>query len=122
MEKVYSFEKLDTWQDARKFVSWIYEISLKFPLNEQYGITSQIKRASISIVSNLAEGSGRKSPKDQAYFYQVAFSSAIEVLNLLIIASDVGFLAIEIMKEGRSQLEKITYKINALRASCMEKI
>lgn len=122
MEKVYSFEKLDTWQDARKFVSWIYEISLKFPLNEQYGITSQIKRASISIVSNLAEGSGRKSPKDQAYFYQVAFSSAIEVLNLLIIASDVGFLAIEIMKEGRSQLEKITNKINALRASCMEKI
>lgn len=121
MDKTYSFEKLETWQDARKFVSWIYRITVSFPINEQYGITSQIKRASISIVSNLAEGSGRKTPKDQAYFYQISYSSAIEVLNLLIIASDNNIISEDLMKEGRAQIEKITFKINALRNACYNK-
>ncbi len=87
---MYSFEKLDSWVDARKLVKWIYEKTAKFPAEEKFGLVMQLRRAGISIVSNLAEGSARMTPKDQAHFTNLAYSSLIEVLNQLIIAADLN--------------------------------
>ena len=94
MEKKYlfTFEKLEVWQLARKLVLAIYNISKNFPVNEQYGLTSQINRAVISVASNLAEGSSRISQRDQAHFSQLAYSSLMEVICQLNIAKELGFI------------------------------
>ena len=74
---IYSFEKLDVWMEARQLVKWIYIHTASFPSEEKFGLVMQLRRAAISIVSNLAEGSGRQSSKDQAHFSQIAYGSSI---------------------------------------------
>ena len=81
--KTFYFEKLDVWQDARAFVKNIYDITSDFPAEEKFGLVSQLRRASISIPANIAEGMSRGTEKDKARFINQAFSSAIEVINML---------------------------------------
>ncbi|HLR77367.1 MAG TPA: four helix bundle protein [Balneolaceae bacterium] len=81
-----SFEKLDVWQMSREFTAAIYEITSKFPAFEKFGLTSQLRRASGSVSSNIAEGSSRATAKEQGRFYNLAYSSAVEILNQLIIS------------------------------------
>ena len=83
---VFSFEKLEVWLEAKEFSKMIYEITSNFPDTEKFGLTSQLRRASISIASNIAEGSARKRYKDKAHFTTMAFGSAVEILNQLIIS------------------------------------
>ena len=122
MPHVYSFEKLDVWIESRKFVTWIYKITSRFPAEEKFGLTSQLRRASVSVVSNLAEGSARKTPKDQAHFYQIAYSSLIEILNQLIISNDLEFITGEQLTEGRGLIENLTSKTAALRNAAVSKL
>ncbi len=75
MEYIYSFEKLDVWQEARKLVKEIYIVSDLFPTSEKFGLTNQIRRASVSVVSNIAEGVSRFSPKEQIRFIEIAYGS-----------------------------------------------
>lgn len=112
---IYSFEKLEVWQDARKLVVWIYKITKMFPDDEKFGLTSQLRRAAVSVVSNLAEGSARNTSKDKAYFSQIAYSSLVEVLNQLLIANDLGFIDERTLIDGRSKIEQLTQRIAALR-------
>ncbi|MEO7923954.1 MAG: four helix bundle protein [Chitinophagaceae bacterium] len=122
MPHVYSFEKLDVWIESRKFVNWVYKLTSGFPPEEKYGLTSQMRRASVSIVSNLAEGSARKTPKDQAHFYQMVYSSLVEVLNQLIISNDMEFIANAQLTEGRGLIENLTSKTAALRNAALSKL
>src|SRR5688572_22814603 len=121
MAHSYSFEKLDTWKEARAWVTWIYKNTTEFPAEEKFGLVNQIRRASISVVSNLAEGSARKSPKDQAHFYQLAYSSLIEVLNQLIMSNDLSFINDSKLTEGRTMIENLTSKVAALRNARLSK-
>lgn len=111
----YSFEKLEVWVEAKNLVLEIYALTKKFPDDEKFGLSSQLRRAAISVCSNLAEGSGRKSNIDKAHFYILAFSSAVEVLNQIIIAKDLKFIDENKYLFVRSKIESITNKINALR-------
>lgn len=77
----YSFEKLEVWIESKKLTTDLYFITKNFPPEEKFGLTSQIRRASISVCSNIAEGSARKINKDKAHFTIMGFSSAVEVLN-----------------------------------------
>ncbi len=120
MSHIYSFERLDVWKESRKLVVWIYSITKAFPQDEKFGLTNQIKRASVSVVSNLAEGSARTGFKDQAHFTQIAYSSLIEVLNHLIIAKDLEFISDNILATGRIEIENLTSKIAALRNAQMK--
>jgi four helix bundle protein len=79
-------------QLAKKLVVSIYKITSQFPVEEKYGLVSQLRRASVSICSNLAEGSGRSTPKDQGNFYNNAYSSLMEVLNQLLICHDLTWI------------------------------
>ena len=115
--KVYSFEKLECWEQARKVAVWTYSSTKSFPAEEKFGLTSQMRRASISIASKIAEGSARKTSKDQAHFSTVAYSSTIELLNDLIISNDLGYLENEFYLEGSELIEKQTLLIAALRNS-----
>ncbi|MGN6165762.1 MAG: four helix bundle protein [Flavisolibacter sp.] len=114
---VYAFEKLEVWQDARKLAVLLYKVAGKFPVEEKFGVVSQIRRAAIAVASNIAEGSGRKTIKDQSHFYHIAYSSALEVLNQLIISHDLGFISTGDFTECRMFIEKVTNKINALKNS-----
>jgi four helix bundle protein len=115
--KQYSFEKLIVWQEARVLVKSIYTITRTFPKEEIFGITSQMRRASISICSNIAEGSGRTTKPDQANFYRIAYSSLLELLNQLIISTDLAFITDSELRELREKIDSIAYKITSLRNS-----
>ena len=117
----YSFEKLGVWQDARKFTARMYKITADFPDVEKFGLTNQIRRAAVSIAANIAEGSGRVSPKDQAYFYQIAYSSTIEIMSHMFIAYDLNFIDDNKLSEVRITLEEITNKLNALRNAALKR-
>jgi len=112
---VFSFEKLEVWLEAKEFSKVIYEITSNFPDTEKFGLTSQLRRASISIASNIAEGSARKSYKDKAHFTTMAFGSAVEILNQLIISFELNFVSEVDYLKLREKLESITNKLNALR-------
>jgi len=113
----YSFEKLDVWHNAREMTVLIYKITNRFPDTEKYGLVSQIRRASVSIAANIAEGSARTSSKDQAHFTQIAYSSMIEVLNHFFIALDLKYIDNEEFIFIRERIEKISNQLNALRKS-----
>ena len=115
--KVYSFEKLECWQQARQLAVWIYHSTTNFPAEEKFGMISQMRRAAISIASNIAEGTSRKTSKDQSHFSTISYSSTIELLNDLIIANDLNFLPDEKYMEGREKIEKQTLLIAGLRKS-----
>jgi four helix bundle protein len=85
-----------------------------FPKEELFGVTGQIRRAGISISCNLAEGSGRTSDGQQAHFYQIAYSSALEVVSLLIVTNDLELLPDEDYAFLRNEMEKVTWAINKL--------
>lgn len=89
--KTFSFEKLFAWQKARELNKIIYITTKDFPREELYGMTSQMRRSAVSICSNLAEGSARISNKESARFYEVAYGSSIELLNLMILSNDFGY-------------------------------
>jgi four helix bundle protein len=110
----YYFEKLEVWQNARIFSKDVYVATTKFPDIEKFGIINQIRRATLSIAANIAEGMSRSTNKDKLRFINQSYSSAIEVLNFFIIANDLGFLGNEEYKELREKLEKITNQLSAL--------
>src|SRR5699024_1732351 len=109
----FYFEKLEVWKEARIFTREIYIVSKNFPDEEKFGLTSQIRRSAMSIAANIAEGSSRKTDKDKARFINVAYSSAIEVLNYLILSKDLEWLKKEEYIELREKIEKITNQLNS---------
>ncbi|MEO7265727.1 MAG: four helix bundle protein [Ferruginibacter sp.] len=115
--KTYSFEKLDCWQNARQLAVWVFKNTLSYPTEEKYDIVSQMRRAAISIASNIAEGTSRISKKDQAHFSTMAYSSTIELLNDIIISNDLLLISDELYTEARLQIERQTLLISGLRKS-----
>ncbi|TVQ94535.1 MAG: four helix bundle protein [Bacteroidetes bacterium] len=117
MEYSFSFEKLEAWKESRLLATKIYKITIGFPDYEKFGIVSQMRRSVISVSSNLAEGSSRNTFKEQAYFYQMAYGSLMELLSLLIISTDLGFMSENTLNEIRADLEKTSRLTGALRKS-----
>jgi four helix bundle protein len=91
-DKIRSFRDLKVWQKGHILVIEIYKITKNFPIDERFGLTDQIRRASVSITSNLAEGFGRMGQNDKAHFYNMALGSLFEVQNQLLIAKDVQYI------------------------------
>ncbi len=112
---MFNFERLDAWQLARKLVKHIYLVTKSFPDEEKFGLTNQLRRAAISVTSNLAEGGSRSSNKDQAHFTQMAYSSLMEIANQLIIAHDLEYIEETILKELTLKVEELAPKLSALR-------
>ena len=110
----FSFERLEVWNKSRLLTKKIYKITRDFPDFEKFGIVSQLRRAVVSICSNIAEGSSRRSKKDQAHFYNVAFSSLMETLNQLIISKDLEYLDDQILVELRNEIHTISLMLNKL--------
>lgn len=113
----FYFEKLEVWKDAIQLIKEIYRLTLNFPDEEKFGIISQIRRAAVSISTNLSEGSGRMTSKDQANFTTNAYSSLMEVLNLLLVSLELSYVEEKKYLELRESIEMIANKLNALRNS-----
>lgn len=91
MAYITTYKELIVWKKAIELVREIYLSTERFPKSEIYGIIPQMRRAAISIPSNIAEGYGRKSPKEYAQFYSIAYGSALELETQLIISKDLNF-------------------------------
>ena len=89
---MFGFEKLEVWQLAIEYSDDVYVTTRTFPNDERFGLTNQLRRASVSISSNIAEGSGRTSRKDFTRFVEIAFGSTLETVSQFTIAKRQGFL------------------------------
>lgn len=117
----FSFEKLEVWQLSRTLSLKIYHCTKSFPDDEKFGLVSQLRRAVISVESNLAEGSGRISGKEQARFSEIAYASLMEVMCQMTLAVDLGFLTEDELIITRPLISDISNKINSLRKSQLSK-
>jgi len=98
----------------------IYLCTKLFPAEEKYGLVSQLCRAALSVSSNIAEGTSRKSGKDQGHFYQMAYSSLMEVLSQLVIAKELDFLSEENYISLRNRIDTIAPRLSALHNKAVE--
>ena len=118
----YAFERLNAWQEARKLVVMVYQLLDQFPKFEKYALCDQIRRSIVSVPSNIAEGSGRISPREQLHFYEIAYGSLMEAYNQLILASDLNYIEIHNLKEVQPQIDLVARMLNGLRASLIKKV
>ena len=107
-------ENLDVWKKSVDFVVEIYKVTEKFPSEEKFGLTSQIRRASVSIAANIAEGAGRKSTKEFLNFLSMAQGSASEVETELLISFRLNFLSQKVLEEMHIKLDEIGRMITGL--------
>lgn len=114
MDYKYSFEKLDVWQEARKFVTEIYKVSGTFPSEEKFGLCSQLQRASVSVVSNIAEGVSRQSDKEKIRFIEISYGSLMEVYCQLYISLDLKYLTIDQFETCKMRIDAIARQLSAL--------
>lgn len=114
---MHQFKNLEIWKRSRYFCSKIYAVTSNFPDNEKFGITNQLRRASVSIPSNIAEGSSRASNKEFSRFLEIAIGSAYEIETQLLISSDLNFLEFETLETLLNELEEIIKMISKFRST-----
>ncbi|HLF63559.1 MAG TPA: four helix bundle protein [Saprospiraceae bacterium] len=115
--KTYSFESLNVWQCARKLANFIYTLTASFPPEEKFGMVSQMRRAAISVCSNLAEGSSKHSGKEKAKYSGNSYCSLMELLNQSIVGVDLLYIRSEDLTTLRSLVDEIAVKTSRLRES-----
>jgi len=91
-QKIKDFKDLEVWKKAHCIVLGIYKLTTDYPPEEKYGLVSQMRRAAVSVPSNIAEGFGRRGKKDKIHFYNIAHSSLEELRYQLILSKDLGYL------------------------------
>ena len=114
---MFNFEKLEVWHKAIAFADSVYEATGGFPGDERFGLTNQMRRAAVSISSNIAEGSSRSSSNDYARFIEVATGSLFEVVSQATIARRRGFLIEEQFRSIYAAAEEQSRMLSGFRAS-----
>jgi four helix bundle protein len=117
---MFNFEKLETWQEAINFADLVYELTRNSPDQERFGLTNQMRRAAVSISSNIAEGSSRSSRPDFARFVEIAIGSLFEVVSQSFIGKRQGFLTELQFHQIYAAAEKQEKMLSGLRASLLE--
>lgn len=112
------FRKLQVWQKAHRLVLELYQATKVFPAEERYGLTSQLRRAAVSIPSNVAEGCGRSGDPEFARFLQIAMGSSSEVEYQLLLAHDLGFIP----KAKYDELESGITEIKRMLTAFIQKV
>ncbi|MBR5677260.1 MAG: four helix bundle protein [Paludibacteraceae bacterium] len=115
MDKKYDYKQLDVYKESKTLVMMVYRLLEQFPREEQYALCDQLRRAVISVPSNIAEGSGRRSAKEQVHFLEIAYGSLREVDCQLDIACDLGYIPISKLEGIEEQIQKVGAIISGLR-------
>ena len=113
---MFRFEKLEVWQKAVDLASDVYAATRGFPADERYGLTSQLRRAAVSISSNIAEGSSRSSDVDFARFVEIAYGSQLEVVSEALVANRLSFLDQALLRGLYDKSEEVARMLSGLRA------
>jgi four helix bundle protein len=121
MEKKYEYKNLDVYKESKNLVKMVYGLIEKFPKVETYALCDQLRRSVISVPSNIAEGSGRTSAKDQAHFFEMAFGSLMEVSCQMDIACDLGYINQTELLKVEEQVSRIAAMLSGLRRKCLTK-
>ena len=117
---MFNFEKLETWQETIAFADQLYELTSNFPPDERFGLTNQMRRAAVSISSNLAEGSSRSSRPDFARFVEIASGSLFEAVSQSFIGRRQGFLTEDQFHRLHVAAEKQGKMLSGLRNSLLD--
>ncbi len=117
----YSFEKLLVYQSAKRLVVEVYRLMAKFPPQEKYALCDQLRRAIVSVPSNLAEGSGRMSVKEKIHFIEIAYASLMEAYCQLDIAKDLGYISVEDFATVKNKFFDCSRLMTAYRKSFVDK-
>lgn len=107
MAKIERFEDLKCWQEARELVKKVYRATQEAPFAKDFDLKSQIRRASISVMNNIAEGFGRFSDKEFVRFLEMSSTSASEVKSICYVAIDVSYWSIEVSREVQEKAEQV---------------
>src|ERR1700687_1242876 len=118
---MFNFEKLDVWQKAIDFADFIYSATRDFPIEERFGLTNQMRRAAVSISSNIAEGTSRMSQADFARFIEIATGSVFEVVSQSFIGRRQDFLNEEGFGAMYKAADEIGRMLSGLRKSLASK-
>ena len=113
--KIRSFTDLKAWQEAHRLVLMIYRVTKHFPKDEVFGLTNQMRRAAVSVTSNISEGFSRPTSKDKAQFYSISLGSLTELQNQLLIGRDVKYIVKEEFLEIAKQTVLVSKLVNGLR-------
>ena len=116
-KSAFRFEKLEVWQLARQLNRSVYHATSGFPKSEQFGLTAQVRRASVSVSSNIAEGSGRNSDADFSHFLEIAYGSLMEVVSQCYLALDENYLDQPTLDSIATNAHTLAGKITALSKS-----
>ncbi len=117
----FGYRKLVAYQQASEVVKLVYTLLKKFPKEEQFALCSQLRRAAVSITSNIAEGVSRYSYKDKIHFLEIAFGSLMEVMSQLEIATDMGYITIDDRQNIEIKINRTAQLITGLQYSFMQK-
>jgi four helix bundle protein len=117
---MFNFEKLETWQKAVAFADLVYQTTRNFPADERFGLTNQMRRAAVSVPSNIAEGSARNSKNDYARFLEIATGSLFEVVSQSFVGKRQGFLSEPDFKKLYSAAEEQGKMLSGLRRAVLE--
>lgn len=121
MEAKYSYKNLEAYKESKSLVKIVYKLLKQFPKEEQYALCDQLRRAVISVPSNLAEGSGRTSARDQAHFLEMAFGSLMEVDCQIDIAQELGYISIIELDAVSKQIRQVAALLSGMRNKALER-
>ncbi len=119
---MFGFERLEVWEKAILFADTVYTATRGFPTEERFGLTNQMRRAAVSISSNIAEGSARNSRKDFARFIEIATGSLYEVISQSFVGRNQGFLSPEEFQSLYTAAEEQSRMLSGLRRSLLEDV
>lgn len=117
---MFRFEKFEVWHKAVDFASQVYSATAGFPADERFGLTSQMRRASVSVSSNIAEGSSRSSDADFARFLEIGYGSLMETVSQAVIAKKQLFLADDRFGQAYNDAEEVARMLSAFRAKLLK--
>jgi four helix bundle protein len=112
---MFRFQKFDVWHKAIAFADVVYAVTRAFPSDERFGLTSQMRRAAVSVSANIAEGSGRGTDKELIRFIEIAYGSLMEVVSEAHVARNQGFLSEEAMMTLVAQADELAKMLSGLK-------
>ncbi len=117
----FRFEKLEVWQKSIDFCSEVYEVTASFPADERFGLVNQLRRAVVSISSNIAEGTSRTSDRDQARFVEIAYGSVLEVVSQLHISQRRTYIDESKLLTLSQLAEEVARMLSGMKANLTRK-
>ena len=122
MMKDFFYKKLDAYKVAKEFTIYVYSLVKNYPPHEQYALCDQLRRAVVSVPSNIAEGMGRMAVKERIHFLEISYASMMEVLCQLDISQSIGYISDEELGKAEEIADRLSRILSGLRNNLVTKV